>query len=94
MYAAAERLYVDLGKADSGFWHDGCAVTRDHVVAAHKTPRPTADTPGRYILRKPGDGRKIDMAIPSILAHEAWGDVTAAGWPEVDTGPTYFRLPR
>jgi hypothetical protein len=23
------------------------------------------------------------MAIPSILAHEAWGDMTAAGWPEV-----------
>jgi hypothetical protein len=83
MHAAAERLYTDLGKADSAFWHDGCTTTRDHVLAAHKTPRPTADTPGRYILRKPGDGRKIDMAIPSILAHEAWGDVTAAGWPEV-----------
>lgn len=94
MHAAAERLYVDLGKADAGFWHDGCATTRDHVAAAHRTPRPTADTPGRYILRKPGDGRKIDMAIPSILVHEAWGDMTAAGWPELETGPTYFRLPR
>jgi hypothetical protein len=94
MHAAAERLYVDLGKTDSRFWHDGCDVTQRHVHAAHKTPRPTADTPGRYILRKPGDGRKIDMAIPSILAHEANGDVTAAGWPELVTGPTYFRLPR
>lgn len=90
MHAAAERLYVDLGKADSGFWHDGCDITEKHVTAAHKTPRPSADQPGRYILRKPGDGRKIDMAIPSILAHEAWGDVTAEGWPDVDEEFAYF----
>lgn len=83
MHSACERMYVDLGKADSEFWHDGCEITERHVTAAHKSPRPTADQPGRYILRKPGDGRKIDMAIPSILAHEAWGDVTAAGWPDV-----------
>lgn len=78
MHAAAERLFVDLGKVGSEFWHDGCEITERHVTAAHKSPRPTADQPGRYILRKPGDGRKIDMAIPSILAHEAHGDVTAA----------------
>ncbi len=84
MHAACERLYVDLGKKDSQFWHDGCETTEQHVTAAHKSPRPTADQPGRYILRKPGDGRKIDMAIPSILAHEAWGDVTLAGWPVVE----------
>ena len=85
MHMAAERLYVDLGKVGSPFWHDGCVITEKHVVAAHKSPRPTPDTPGRYILRKPGDGRKIDQAIPSILAHEAWGDMTAAGWPELVT---------
>lgn len=85
MHSAAERLYVDLGKSDSTFWHDGCEITERHVVAAHKSPRPVPDSPGRYILRKPGDGRKIDMAIPSILAHEAWGDMTAAGWPELAT---------
>jgi hypothetical protein len=85
MHAACERLYVDLGKADSGFWHDGCEITRLHVEAAHRFPRPAADNPGRYILRKPGDGRKIDMTIPSVLAHEAWGDVTAEGWPEIET---------
>jgi len=90
MHAACERLYVDLGKADSGFWHDGCETTRLHIEAAHKSPRPTADQPGRYILRKPGDGRKIDMAIPSILAHEAWGDVTAAGWPDDGEDLVYF----
>lgn len=90
MHAAAERLYVDLGKADSGFWHDGCETTQKHIEAAHKSPRPTADQQGRYILRKPGDGRKIDMAIPSILAHEAWGDVTAAGWPAINDELVYF----
>lgn len=92
MHSAAERLHVDLGKADSGFWHDGCEFTEKHVLAAHKTPRPSADQPGRYILRKPGDGRKIDMAIPSILAHEAWGDVTASpdGWPVEAEEYAYF----
>lgn len=90
MHSAAERLYVDLGKADSEFWHDGCEITERHVLATHKAPRPSADQPGRYILRKPGDGRKIDMAIPSILAHEAHGDVTAAGWPDVSENLVYF----
>jgi len=93
MHAACERLFVDLGRSLGGgsLWLG--ALTERHVTAAHKSPRPTADQPGRYILRKPGDGRKIDMAIPSALAHEAWGDVTAAGWPD-NTGPAYFRLPR
>lgn len=90
MHSAAERLYVDLGKSDSGFWHDGCEITERHVLATHKTPRPSPDQPGRYILRKPGDGRKIDMAIPSILAHEAHGDVTAAGWPELVENFVHF----
>ncbi|WP_442880789.1 hypothetical protein, partial [Aeromicrobium sp.] len=91
MHSAAERLYVDLGKADSAFWHDGCDWTKQHIEATHKTPRPSADQPGRYILRKPGDGRKIDMAIPSILAHEAWGDVTAAAeWPTEEENLVYF----
>ncbi|MCW2496410.1 hypothetical protein [Jatrophihabitans sp.] len=85
MHSAAERLHVDLGKVDSGFWHDGCEFTAAHVHATHKTPRPSADQPGRYVLCKPGDGRKIDMAIPSILAHEAHGDVTStSGWPATE----------
>jgi len=90
MHSAAERLHVDLGKSDSGFWHDGCEFTAKHVHATHKTPRPSADQPGRYVLRKPGDGRKIDMAIPSILAHEAHGDVTAAGWPDISENYVYY----
>ncbi len=90
MHSAAERLLIDVNKKDSGFTHDGCEDTAQHVSNARKAPRLN----GRYVLTKPGDGRKIDMAVVSILTHEAHGDMTAAGWPELVTGPTYFRLPR
>lgn len=73
MHAAAERLLTDVAKVDSGFTHDGCPITERHIAAAVKSPR----TQNRYVLAKPGDGRKIDQTIPSILANEAWGDVTA-----------------
>lgn len=90
MHAAAERLLTDVRKVDSEFSHDGCEITAEHVAAARKSPRglvPPGEskTTIKYVLTKPGDGRKIDMAIPSILAHEAHGDVTAAGWPEVES---------
>lgn len=90
MHAAAERLLTDLTKKDSDFTHDGCETTAEHIAAARKSPRgSTAAGEDRsklkYVLSKPGDGRKIDMAIPSILANEAYGDVTAAGWPDIDS---------
>lgn len=85
MHAAAERLLTDVTKKDSpetpAFTHDGCETTSSHVGNARKSPRAS----GRYVLSKPGDGRKIDMAVVSILAHEAAGDVTADGWPDPDT---------
>lgn len=74
MHAAAERLVTDVAKSDSGFTHDGCEVTGRHIRSARKAPRLN----GRYVLTKPGDGRKIDLAVCSILAHEAAGDATAA----------------
>ena len=80
MHAAAERLLVDVMKAESTFAHDGCETTGQHMGNARKSPRLS----GRYVLSKPGDGRKIDMAVVSILAHEAAGDVTAAGWPDFE----------
>jgi hypothetical protein len=86
MHAAAERLVVDVAKQDSNFTHDGCETTAQHIASARKSPRMS----GRYVLSKPGDGRKIDMAIPSVLAHEAAGDVTAAGWPEAVENFAYF----
>lgn len=75
MHAACERLLTDVNKADSGFTHDGCTTAALHVRNARKESR---EAGRRYILTKPGDGRKIDLAVCSILAHEAWGDVTNA----------------
>jgi len=74
MHAACERLLVDVAKADSGFAHDGCDDTELHMGAAKKAARPQ----NRYVLTKPGDGRKIDLAVVSVICNEAAGDVTAA----------------
>lgn len=74
MHAAAERMVTDVTKVDSSFSHDGCAKTEAHVQATRTFQRPAARY---YKLTKPGDGRKIDLAMCSILAHEAAGDVTA-----------------
>lgn len=74
MHAALERLLMDVTKSDSIFRHDGCEVTSRHVRNARKAHRVN----GRYVLSKPGDGRKIDLAVCSVLCHEAWGDVTEA----------------
>lgn len=74
MHDAAERLLTDVNKADSGFTHDGCPDTALHMRNARKAAR----LGGRYVLTKPGDGRKIDLAVCSVICHEAWGDTTAA----------------
>jgi hypothetical protein len=74
MHDAAERLLTDINKSDSSFTHDGCPTTALHIRAARKAAR----LAGRYVLAKPGDGRKIDLAVSSIICHEAWGDVTNA----------------
>lgn len=77
MHAALERMLTDVNKADSGFTHDGCPTTALHMRNARKAARTLGSVP-RYILTKPGDGRKIDLAVASTLCHEAWGDVTNA----------------
>lgn len=74
MHDAAERLLTDINKSDSGFTHDGCHDTALHMRNARKAARLN----GRYVLTKPGDGRKIDLAVCSVICHEAWGDTTAA----------------
>lgn len=74
MHDAAERLLTDVNKKDSGFTHDGCHDTGLHIRNARKAARLS----NRYVLTKPGDGRKIDLAVCSIVCHAAWGDVTAA----------------
>jgi hypothetical protein len=74
MHQAAERLLTDVNKSDSGFSHDGCPDTALHM----RNTRKAARLNGRYVLTKPGDGRKIDLAVCSVICHEAWGDTTAA----------------
>lgn len=74
MHDALERLLTDVVRKDATFTHDGCPITTAHIGSARRDRR----LAGRYILTKPGDGRKIDLAMSSVLAHEAWGDVTNA----------------
>lgn len=75
MHAAAERMLTDIAKADTAFSHDGCPTATQHVKNARTAARPQ----DRYVLRKASQQQKIDLAICSILAHEAAGDVIAAG---------------
>jgi hypothetical protein len=78
-HAALVRLHADVHKADSAFVHDGCKATFTHVKNARKLVRPNK----KYIIGKPSQTQKIDLAMVSTLANEAAGDVTAAGlWPK------------
>lgn len=78
MHAAAEQLLTDVTKKDSTFRHDGCETTSIHVRNARKAARPA----NRYVLRKASVHQKIDLAVCSILAHEAASDAIAAGSAE------------
>ncbi|MFD8471894.1 hypothetical protein ACFV2E_07520 [Streptomyces globisporus] len=75
MHSACERLKTDVIKRDSTFRHDGCEITQSHIENTRAAARPME----RYVLRKAGPNQKIDATIPSILAHEALGDVIKAG---------------
>lgn len=88
MHAAAERLVVDVAKTDSEFTHDGCETTGLHVGNARRAAR----NQGRYVLEKPSRSQKIDLAVTSILCHEAACDVTAAGlWPRIRSSKVIVR---
>jgi hypothetical protein len=75
MHAAAERLVTDVCKKASPWRHDGCPLTGAHVANARRAARPG----NRYVLRKASVAQKIDLAVCSILAHEAAGDAIKAG---------------
>lgn len=81
MHAALERFVRDL--IEGGFTHDDCPDTAEHMANARKSPRPGE----KYIIQKP-DGayhQKIDLAVTSVLVHEAACDARAAGWPTKKT---------
>jgi hypothetical protein len=75
MHEAAQRLVTDVSKQGTTFRHDGCETTAQHIANARKAARPA----GRYVLRKASVHQKIDMAVCSVLAHEAAMDSVAAG---------------
>jgi len=85
MHAALERMVVDL--STGRLTHDGCPFTRIHVDNARKAARPGE----RYILIKPSQAEKIDLAMCSTLAHEAAADQRAAGWDGPQQGLTRVR---
>jgi hypothetical protein len=73
MYEALERAVTDL--ATGRLTHDGCPVTSLQVGNARKAAKPG----DRYLLAKPSQQQKIDLAMCSVLAHEAAADAVAAG---------------
>lgn len=75
MHDATERLKTDVQSAESTFSHDGCKLTTWCIGNTRASARPA----GRYVLVKTSDRLKIDAAVTSVLAHEAAGDVKAAG---------------
>lgn len=92
MHAAAERLKTDVVKRNTGggsraaaFTHDGCELTQSHVENTRQAERPS----GLYVLRKASPAQKIDACVASVLAHEALGDVIAAGLAEKEVSYYY-----
>jgi hypothetical protein len=81
MFPALRRFEADLGTT---LWHDNCPTTRLHVNHARKIPKPG----DRYVLGKPAQHSKIDLAVTSVLAHEAACDARAGSWA-VDAGDEY-----
>lgn len=80
VFAALKRFEADL--EHGRIRHDGCPTTTTHMGNARKLAR-SAD---RYILGKPSQEQKIDLAVTTVLAHEAACDMRAAGWTDpVDT---------
>lgn len=75
MHAALERMLTDVVEPDSTFTHDGCTTTAFHMRNAVKAARPGQ----RYIIQKSSEMQKIDLAMSSVLAHEAAADAVANG---------------
>lgn len=74
MYEAIRRFETDL--ITGAVTQDGCPQTAVHMANARKVAKPGQ----KYILGKPNESQKIDLAMATILAHEAAADARAAGW--------------
>ena len=76
MHAALVRFGTDL--STGSLTHDGCPLTRVHVANAVKVPKPG----GKWVLGKASKTQHIDLAVTSVVCHEAASDARAAGWRE------------
>lgn len=85
MHEALERFVTDL--SSGRITHDGCPLTALNMANARKVTKAM-----RYVLGKPANHQKIDVAMASVLAHEAAADARAEGWT-ANPGPAYFMLP-
>lgn len=76
VHASLVRFEADL--QSRRLTHDGCPVTSAHVANSRKIPKPG----DRFLLGKPAGAhhQKIDLAVTSVLCHEATSDALADGW--------------
>ena len=74
MHASLQRYVTDL--MSGRITHDDCRFTQTHMENARRAAR----SGERYILMKPSQPEKIDLAMCSTLVHEAASDARAAGW--------------
>jgi hypothetical protein len=81
MHASLERFRTDVYNTESKFTHDGDADTlvhlRNSIVRARTVDKLTGVR--AYIIGKPTDHQKIDLAMSSVLAHDAAMDAIADG---------------
>ncbi|RSX56763.1 hypothetical protein [Bifidobacterium samirii] len=76
MYDALVRFLTDT--TDGTTTHSPDPTAKLHMMAARKIAKPG----DKYVLGKPSDNQKIDIAMADILAHEAASDMRALGWQD------------
>ncbi|MWV50073.1 hypothetical protein GRS96_12415 [Rathayibacter sp. VKM Ac-2803] len=81
MHEALERFRTDFYNPESDVTHDGDTDMAVHLANAIVRSRGLDKITGmqRYILGKPTEHQKIDLAQSGVLAHEAAMDAIAAG---------------
>lgn len=89
MHAALERFKTDVLSPDSQFTHDGNPTVASHIrnaVEVARNPYPS------YLIFKASEQQKIDLAMSSVLAHEAAADARASGYSaQVESKVVVFR---
>ncbi|RFA14566.1 hypothetical protein B7R21_06365 [Subtercola boreus] len=86
MHAALERMKTDVMLPESQFTHDGDETVGTHIRNAVEVAR----SGQKYLIFKASETQKIDLAMSSVLAHEAAGDVIAAGYTADEDEYVYY----